>query len=111
MAQDFYAAFALGDDERTMATIDLDGVALAAIQGLHQLAEERAARVEALEAQSAAQQEQIDQLASRLAALETGATPRLKSTILPGAGALLAAVGMAWAARWSTSPRPRKEER
>ena len=36
MAQDFHAAFELnGDDDRTIATVDPDGVALAAIQGLH----------------------------------------------------------------------------
>ena len=31
MAQDFYAAFKVGEDDRHIATIDLDGVALAAI--------------------------------------------------------------------------------
>ncbi|MGD9029065.1 MAG: tail fiber domain-containing protein, partial [Anaerolineae bacterium] len=75
MAQDFYAAFALGGDERTLATIDLDGVALAAIQELHAQSQERAARIEALEAETASQQAQIDQLAARLDALE-GASPR-----------------------------------
>jgi trimeric autotransporter adhesin len=35
MAQDFYAAFHLGDDDRHISTIDPDGVVLAAIQGLH----------------------------------------------------------------------------
>jgi DNA-binding FadR family transcriptional regulator len=35
MAQDFRAAFGLGDNERTIATVDADGVALAAIQGLN----------------------------------------------------------------------------
>jgi hypothetical protein len=35
MAQDFHAAFGLGADERHIATIDEDGVALAAIQGLY----------------------------------------------------------------------------
>lgn len=34
MAQDFYAAFGLGDDEKTISTIDPAGVALAAIKGL-----------------------------------------------------------------------------
>ena len=34
MAQDFYAAFGLGDSERHITTVDADGVALAAIQGL-----------------------------------------------------------------------------
>jgi hypothetical protein len=36
MAQDFYAAFGVGTDDRHIATVDADGVALAAIQGLNQ---------------------------------------------------------------------------
>jgi len=36
MAQDFYAAFGVGPDDRHIATVDADGVALAAIQGLNQ---------------------------------------------------------------------------
>ncbi len=39
MAQDFRAAFGLGQDEKSITTIDESGVALAAIQGLYQLAE------------------------------------------------------------------------
>ena len=35
MAQDFYAQFRLGDDDTHIATVDADGVALAAIQGLN----------------------------------------------------------------------------
>lgn len=35
VAQDFRAAFGLGDDERTISTVDSAGVALAAIQGLN----------------------------------------------------------------------------
>lgn len=35
MAQDFAAAFGLGENDTTIATIDADGVALAAIQGLN----------------------------------------------------------------------------
>ncbi len=42
MAQDFYAAFHVGADDRHIATIDEDGVALAAIKALH--AENRALR-------------------------------------------------------------------
>jgi hypothetical protein len=34
MAQDFYAAFGLGDDNKSISTLDPDGVALAAIQEL-----------------------------------------------------------------------------
>jgi Chaperone of endosialidase len=36
MAQDFYAAFGLGGSETTITSVDPDGVALAAIQGLNQ---------------------------------------------------------------------------
>jgi hypothetical protein len=44
MAQDFYAAFAVGPDDKHIATVDADGVALAAIQGLNQkLSEQEAA--------------------------------------------------------------------
>lgn len=35
MAQDFAAAFAVGENDTTISTIDADGVALAAIQGLN----------------------------------------------------------------------------
>jgi hypothetical protein len=35
MAQDFYAAFSVGEDNRHITSIDEDGVALAAIQALH----------------------------------------------------------------------------
>ncbi|MEQ1595852.1 MAG: tail fiber domain-containing protein [Casimicrobium sp.] len=36
MAQDFYSAFRLGSDDKTIGTVDASGVALAAIQGLNQ---------------------------------------------------------------------------
>jgi hypothetical protein len=35
-AQDFSRAFGLGEDNRHITTVDADGVALAAIQGLYQ---------------------------------------------------------------------------
>lgn len=35
MAQDFHAAFNVGMDDKHMATVDEEGVALAAIQGLN----------------------------------------------------------------------------
>ncbi len=37
MAQDFWPAFGLGDDPMRISTIDADGVALAAIQGLYEV--------------------------------------------------------------------------
>jgi hypothetical protein len=41
MAQDFRAAFGLGEIPTAIATVDADGVALAAIQGLNQKLEEQ----------------------------------------------------------------------
>jgi hypothetical protein len=49
MAQDFHAAFGLGTDERHIATVDADGVALAAIQGLNEVVKEKEAKISSLE--------------------------------------------------------------
>lgn len=63
MAQDFYSAFRVGEDDKSIATIDADGVALASIQGLYEILREKEARL-------SAQQEHIASLNARLAALE-----------------------------------------
>ena len=60
MAQDFSAAFGIGDTETSITTIDADGVALAAIQGLNQK----------LEARLRDKNAEIEDLKSRLAELE-----------------------------------------
>ena len=49
MAQDLYAAFGLGADDKHINTIDADGIALAAIQGLYQENVDLKERVEQLE--------------------------------------------------------------
>jgi hypothetical protein len=59
-AQDFYAAFGLGDDDTTINTADAHGVALAAIQGLNRK----------LEAENRLLRAQLASLEQRLAALE-----------------------------------------
>jgi hypothetical protein len=46
MAQDFHEAFGLGTDNKHIATVDADGVALAAIQGLNRKLEEKNAALE-----------------------------------------------------------------
>lgn len=56
MAQDFYAAFGLGDDDRYIALGDGQGVALAAIQALYKVVQEK--------------DQQIQQLQQRLERLE-----------------------------------------
>jgi hypothetical protein len=63
MAQDFHAAFDLGADDKTIAAVDADGVALAAIQALHQ-------RLEQTRADLKARDELIEGLENRLLSLE-----------------------------------------
>jgi hypothetical protein len=72
-SEDFYAAFGLGDDQRAIATIDLDGVALAAIQGLNDVTQEQGAQIEALQAQIETLQAQNADLEARLVTLEKAA--------------------------------------
>jgi hypothetical protein len=66
MAQDFFATFKLGEGDKTIATIDPDGVALAAIQGLHEELKDRDNRIDGLQQQVRQQQEQINVLKQML---------------------------------------------
>jgi len=70
MAQDFYTAFAVGSSDKHIATVDADGVALAAIQRINQLVEQQRARIAELEAGARVKDAQMAVLAARLAALE-----------------------------------------
>lgn len=69
-AQDFKAAFGVGESDTGITAVDTDGVALAAIQGLNQkLEEERrqsAARLERLEAENAGLRQALRELTERL---------------------------------------------
>jgi len=70
MAQDLYAAFGLGDSDKSIATIDADGVALAAVQGLYKMLHEKVVEIAQLRAekdvQIAAQQQRIANLEAQL---------------------------------------------
>jgi hypothetical protein len=57
MAQDFYAAFKVGADDKHSGTVDADGVALAAIQGMYEIIQEKDAQIASLEARVAALEE------------------------------------------------------
>jgi len=77
MAQDFYAAFGLGDGETSIGTVDADGVALVSIQALYdrhrQLQSEKDAEIAELQAANTELQRRVallEGLATRLAALE-----------------------------------------
>ncbi len=65
MAQDFKAAFGVGEDDRHISTTDADGVAFAAIQGLHEVVQEKEARIAELENRLSAVEAKMQQL-SRL---------------------------------------------
>jgi hypothetical protein len=110
MAQDFYAAFGLGESDTSITTVDADGVALAAIQALYELSQEQADRIQALETQNASLQQRLHDLESRVSALEEGtgvkaAVSQASSSGLPttwlaaGGGLGLALVGLALARR------------
>ena len=53
-AQEFAAAFGVGESDKYINMVDAFGVALTAIQGLHQLAAEQEARLATLESRLAA---------------------------------------------------------
>jgi cell shape-determining protein MreC len=66
MAQDFYAAFGLGDSDRYIALGDGQGVALAAIQALYQVVQERDGQVRKLRQQLQVIREMDGQLKKQL---------------------------------------------
>jgi hypothetical protein len=79
MAQDFNALLddLGGEGEKYIDTLDADGVALSAIQGLYEFSQQQAARIKVLEAETSAQRTQVsalraetDDLEARLSALE-----------------------------------------
>jgi hypothetical protein len=110
VAEDFYATFGFGEDNRYINAGDANGVALAAIQGLYELSQEQAAHIQALEAENATLRSQMDDLEARLAALEqrpepvegaasansTASAQSLLSRLLSGAGVLLVGLGLVW---------------
>ncbi len=70
MAQDFHAAFATGEDDRHIATVDAGGVAFAAIKGLHEKLTEKEAEITKLRDETDALRDRNDAMERRLAALE-----------------------------------------
>ncbi len=75
VAQDFYEAFRVGQDDRHISMVDADGVALAAIQGLNQKVESGKQKAEMRLASLEAENTELKQ---RLAALE-----RIVTTLNP----------------------------
>jgi hypothetical protein len=96
MAQDWYAAFGLGEGNTTISAVDADGVALAAIQGLYSVVQEKETRIAALEAQVAALQSSGAPTAS------TNSTVQLALVLVAGllAGAAIAGGALALGMKW-----------
>ena len=84
MAQDFYGAFGVGEDNRHIGTVDADGVALAAIQGLYREGQQKDARIAALAQDNAALRQSNQALAARMAAVERALTARGIPVAQPG---------------------------
>lgn len=73
MAQDFYAAYGLGTDNRHISSLDVNGVSLAAIQTLSKITADQKTQIDALSAENMALKEKVDDLESRLSKLEQAA--------------------------------------
>ncbi len=68
MAQDFFAAFGVGPDDKHITTVDADGVALAAIQGLNQKVDSENAGLRSENAELKRELFEIKQLLLKLSA-------------------------------------------
>ncbi|HEX8360270.1 MAG TPA: tail fiber domain-containing protein [Longimicrobium sp.] len=67
-AQDFSAAFGLGNDDKVIGTVDADGVALAAAQALDRRSVQQQAEIEKLRAENRALAERLARIEALLAA-------------------------------------------
>lgn len=76
MAQDFAAIFGLGDDERSISTLDMAGVSMAAIQALHSIVNERDEEMAALRRENADLGERLKALEKLIASAEKIPTDR-----------------------------------
>ena len=70
MAQDFSAAFGLGDSDKKIATIDPDGVALAGVKALDKRTLDQQEKIDALKKDLAAKDATLTAMAERLKQLE-----------------------------------------
>jgi hypothetical protein len=99
MAQDFYAAFKVGEDDKHISTIDSEGVALAAIQGLYQMVQKKDAKIAALETENQTLKNKLDDIDTRLSKLEAQAASG-NPNAGGGLGLVLFAVGSGALAWW-----------
>jgi len=91
-AQDFYAAFGIGEGDRTISTVDADGVALASIQALYGEFLEKDAEISAVKAENQALRQELERLEARMDALEVDRSGRTNPLTWVGVFALIALV-------------------
>lgn len=65
-AQDFHAAFGLGGDDKTIGTVDADGIALAAVQALDERSIGQAAAIKKLQEENKDLRKKLEDIESRL---------------------------------------------
>jgi hypothetical protein len=70
MAQDFQAAFNVGESDRFISMVDSGGVALASIQGLYSILQEKDKEIRSLKNENLELKEEIRDIGKRLAAIE-----------------------------------------
>lgn len=101
MAQDFRAAFGLGTNDKSIVTVDADGVALAAIQGVNE-------KVSSLEVESRALRAENRGLRERLDRLEATSHPAAFAGISPGNSVGFLAMGVGFGTVFLVSRRRRE---
>jgi FtsZ-binding cell division protein ZapB len=114
MAQDFYAAYGLGESDTHISTIDLDGVALAAVQELHARNQALQKEISAYKEKNTELEARVDDLQrqnadfeARLAALEQGTvspSPATDLSVWSLLGGLVSIVGVVAVARYRGKP-------
>ena len=72
MAEDFYEAFEFGASRDRITSVDADGVALAAIQGLGEKIEEKDEQIASLKEENDALQNRLEEIEARIETLEEG---------------------------------------
>ncbi len=70
IAQDFYSAFGLGEDNLHISTVDADGIALVSIQELYQMLQEKDQQIEQLNQKLEETGRQLENVRSQLQVLE-----------------------------------------
>ena len=78
MAQDFRAAFGFGKNDKTLSTVDAQGVTMAAIQGLYRMMQEKETANREKDVKIGKLSQQVERLQARLAKVEHTVKKRRK---------------------------------